>query len=74
MLAIEAAVLDEPWLQPRFRADSVSLWVINGDVGHAVRSEGCHAVSGVCVSGLFAGVDDCGGEEFRVEVAVFVWR
>ena len=75
MLSIKTAMLDEPGLQPGFRADSVPLWVVGGNVGYAVCGEGCHGffVVGDCeVSGLFAGVDDCGGEEFRVEVAVAV--
>ena len=74
MLPIKTAMLDKPGFQPGFRADSVSFRVVGGDVGYAVCGEGCHVgVVGDCeVSGLFAGVDDCGGEEFRVEVAVAV--
>lgn len=73
MLPIKTAMLDKPGFQPGFRADSIALWVVGGDVGYAVCGEGCHVFFVVGeVSGLFAGVDDCGGEEFRVEVAVAV--
>jgi hypothetical protein len=77
MLAIKTAMLDEPGFQPGFRANSVPLWMVRGDVGYAVCGEGCHGFFVVVgdwgeIAGLFAGVDDCGGEEFRVEVAVAV--
>ena len=67
MLAVELAVLDQPWLEPRLRADTVA-------VGGVVGWDVCDAVVGDCGHSVFLlgleRVDEGDWKELWVEVVL----